>query len=513
MNRVIRCDVQNEFIRGAGQVIGAAGSHDDVELELAFSPVWEGTAKSVVWFDALGENPVITQLGTDLLVSDTLDTYRVRVPAEAKAVEGDMRLTIRGVHTENGVETRAVVAATAGFRVLPALWDPLAEESADITPTRADQLRQELEAIKSDIVDAAHAARALEDTREARDEALTAQAASEAAQARAEEARTRAETAGASAQADREGAQEARAGAEAARDGALAARNDAQTAKTGADAAWDGAYAARTAAEAARDAARDRAADAAGSAASARAYSGRPPVPRGGTWWLWDAETGAYTDSGVSSELEGPPGVGVERAELTRGDHSPGNTDIYTITLTNGEKLEIPVYNGRNGLGVGDVLGVQFELTVPADAWDGGRAVVQDSRLLALGTYKYLLWPEESCREEALLCGVLAGDILESGSVALQCHRTPETELTLHVLRLQLAANSVLEFQGRDLAEILREVLLEVQERRQDCCETADDEEVLAMLESVFGRSETECQDNTATDEEVEEMLKEVFGP
>ena len=39
MNRIIQLDVRDEFISGAGQVIGAAGSHDDVELELSFSPM------------------------------------------------------------------------------------------------------------------------------------------------------------------------------------------------------------------------------------------------------------------------------------------------------------------------------------------------------------------------------------------------------------------------------------------------------------------------------------------
>ena len=157
-NRIIKCQVANEFITGTGQVIGAAGSHDDVELELEFSPMWEGTSKRIAWFDALGENPVITILTTNLLVPGTEDTYRVPVPPEAKAVEGNMMLTIRGAEVENGRETRAVVAATAMFVVLPARWDPFADESQDVTPSQADQLQAQLENIKSDIVGAVDAA-------------------------------------------------------------------------------------------------------------------------------------------------------------------------------------------------------------------------------------------------------------------------------------------------------------------------------------------------------------------
>lgn len=170
-NRIIRCAVENEFIRGAGVVIGAAGSHDDVELELSFSPMWEGTSKKIVWFDALNEQTVVTALTTNLLVPGNDNLYRVPVPGEAKAVEGDMKITIRGANVTGTTETRAVVAATACFKVLPALWDPLAVESGEPSASVSDQLQQELEDIKGDIVDAAKAADALEQTEAARDAA------------------------------------------------------------------------------------------------------------------------------------------------------------------------------------------------------------------------------------------------------------------------------------------------------------------------------------------------------
>lgn len=234
-NRIIKCEVQNEFIRGAGQVIGAAGSHDDVDLELTFSPMWDGTSKKIVWFDAVGENSVVTVLGTDLLVPGEDSVYRVPVPWEAKAVEGDMLLTIRGVHTENGVETRAVVAATASFRVLPAVWDPLAVESTDVTPSQADQLQQEIEDIKSDIVEAAKAA----------------------------------DSAGAAAAS----ATAAAGSASAAAESAATATTQASNAAGSASAAFD-------------------------SAQTAKQYSGKPPIIQSGTWWTWNASEQKYEDTG-----------------------------------------------------------------------------------------------------------------------------------------------------------------------------------------------------------------------
>lgn len=235
MNRIIPCRVDNEFLRGAGVVIGAAGSHDDVELELSFSPMWDGTVKKVVWFDALGEHPVVTLLTTDLLVPGETDKYRVRVPVEAKAVEGDMQVTIRGTSASGGTETRAVVAATASFKVLPAVWDPLAVESSQPSASQADQLQQEIEDIKGDITAAAAAADAKE---------------------------------------------EAAAGAAAAFAGADRAASSARDAS-------DSAVAAAESAE-----------SAAACAQTAVQYAGHPPVIQAGTWWTWNAAARKYEDTG-----------------------------------------------------------------------------------------------------------------------------------------------------------------------------------------------------------------------
>lgn len=246
MNRIIRCEVDNEYIRGAGVVIGAAGSHDDVELELCFSPMWDGTSKKLVWFDALGEQAVVTALTTDLLVPGEDNLYRVPVPVEAKAVEGDMQVTIRGTVVNGDVETRAVVAATASFQVLPALWDPLAVESGEPTASVSDQLQGEIEAIKQDIVAAAAAATSATKAATSAGEAATSAA---VAGTRAASAETRASQAAASAS------------------------------------------------------------EAAASAQTAVQYSGKPPVIRTGTWWTWNAGTQAYEDTGYAARGQrGEPG-------------------------------------------------------------------------------------------------------------------------------------------------------------------------------------------------------------
>ena len=158
MRRIIECQVTDEYVRGDRMVVGAAGSHNDVALRLAFSPMWAGTARSIVWKDALGGNPIVTVLGTDLLETGETEVYIVPIPAEPKAYAGDMSMTIKGAVVDGDKETSATLTARAFFAVMESDWDEDAEGTQDITPTQAEQFQAQLEAIKDDIANAAKAA-------------------------------------------------------------------------------------------------------------------------------------------------------------------------------------------------------------------------------------------------------------------------------------------------------------------------------------------------------------------
>lgn len=158
MRRIIECQVTDEYVRGSGMVVGAAGSHNDVALRLAFNPMWAGTARSIVWKDALGGNPIVTVLGTDLLETGETEVYIVPIPAEPKAYAGDMSMTIKGAVVDGDKETSATLTARAFFTVMESDWDEDAENTQDITPTQAEQFQAQLEAIKDDIANAAKVA-------------------------------------------------------------------------------------------------------------------------------------------------------------------------------------------------------------------------------------------------------------------------------------------------------------------------------------------------------------------
>lgn len=223
----------------------------------------------------------------------------------------------------------------------------------------------------------------------------------------------------------------------AAEEAALSAAQDALDAK----AASTDAQASKAAAETAEGNAKTSAESAAASAESAQQYSGKPPKPQDGTWWIWNAETGQYEDTQIGCELVGPQGVGIQDIVLTSGDHSPGTSDVYTVMLTDGSTKTISVYNGRNGTGAGDVLGIAFDLVLPVSGWSDGVLTISDSHLLAQAKYKYFLGADEASKEEFIDCGVQPKDVTTDGVIVFTNKEDPTMDLTVNVIRLELGAN------------------------------------------------------------------------
>lgn len=228
----------------------------------------------------------------------------------------------------------------------------------------------------------------------------------------------------------------AQQGAEAANTSAQSAKQDAISAKQAAETASSSAVSSSASASAS-------ATSAAQSATSAQQFSGKPPRPdqTTKTWWIWDAENEVYVDSHIGSEIAGPQGVGITDIELISGDHSPGTADIYAVELTDGTSYNISVWNGRNGEGAGDVLGISFDLTLPASGWQNNSITIANANLIALAAYKYYLAPYESSRETYLDCNVFGNDISTTGYITFTCDTEPDVNLSVNVVRFELSAN------------------------------------------------------------------------
>lgn len=201
----------------------------------------------------------------------------------------------------------------------------------------------------------------------------------------------------------------------------------------------------KTAAEQAKAAAEISAQEAAISASQAQQYSGKPPKPQNGTWWIWDASSGDYYDTKISCELEGPIGIGIDDIQLTSGDHSPGSTDIYTIHLTDGSSYNISVYNGLNGTGAGDVLGISFDLVIPMTGWKDYSITIADNRLLAKATHKYFLSADAACKDEFIDCNVQPKDITTTGFISFTCDTVPIMDITVNLIRFELSGNGAIQ--------------------------------------------------------------------
>ena len=227
---------------------------------------------------------------------------------------------------------------------------------------------------------------AVEDTKANAQAAQEAQEAAETAQGLAETAKTEAEAAASGVAEDAQAAEQAKGAAIAAQQAAETAGGNAETSATGAatsasqasqsasDASGSATAAAGSATTASQAASNAQSAQTLAETAKAGAEAARDAIVN----MLVEAitlETGqpATVSKSLVDQVykltfglpkgktgatgaTGPQGVSVESIQLTNGNHAPGTTDTYTITLSDGSAFQFTVYNGANGTGAGDFM-------------------------------------------------------------------------------------------------------------------------------------------------------------
>ena len=227
---------------------------------------------------------------------------------------------------------------------------------------------------------------AVEDTQANAQAAQEAKEAAEAAQGLAETAKTEAEAAASGVAEDAQAAEQAKEAAIAAQQAAETAGGNAETSATGAatsasqasqsasDASGSATAAAGSATTASQAASNAQSAQTLAETAKAGAEAARDAIVN----MLVEAitlETGqpATVSKSLVDQVykltfglpkgktgatgaTGPQGVSVENIQLTSGNHAPGTTDTYTITLSNDSTFQFTVYNGANGTGAGDFM-------------------------------------------------------------------------------------------------------------------------------------------------------------
>lgn len=144
MNRTITVNVVKEFARQDSQNGGIQGSGNVDHLRLRFSEDWDGYAKTCIFWDANGENPVKVIVGADKLEDVTKDprTYIIDIPPEPLAIEGTYTVVIDGYLNGKRGRSETIRLKSNGAQIADDAGEP-----ADPTPSQAEQLQQEIEKI------------------------------------------------------------------------------------------------------------------------------------------------------------------------------------------------------------------------------------------------------------------------------------------------------------------------------------------------------------------------------
>ena len=168
MDGIIEVKVNGYSISKDNTCAGAQYESNSTKLRITFGENWDGFAKTITFWNALGENPVDIQLGTnlleDILVSSRV--YIVAIPGEAMTEAGEFNFVIQ--RYIDGAVKRTV---SDKLRVLTSPKAANSGEPTQPTPTIAEQLRAEMDAVLGDIADARQSAVDADEAREKAEEA------------------------------------------------------------------------------------------------------------------------------------------------------------------------------------------------------------------------------------------------------------------------------------------------------------------------------------------------------
>ena len=155
MDRIIEVRVRGNFLTKDNNMAGVQHEANVTSLRISFDEGWDGYAKKVTWWDALGQNPVALTLTTNLLedVSQSTRVYLAPIPGEPLAQAGWCSFVVDGY--ADGKRSRSV---SDRLMVKAAPFVENAAEPADPTPSQAEQLQAEIDSIQATIQNAAQSA-------------------------------------------------------------------------------------------------------------------------------------------------------------------------------------------------------------------------------------------------------------------------------------------------------------------------------------------------------------------
>lgn len=93
---------------------------------------------------------------------------------------------------------------------------------------------------------------------------------------------------------------------------------------------------------------------------------------------------------------------------------------------------------GRTAAGLEDVQHTGMTVTLPCANWNGRAQTIHHELLLANDMYWYFVCGDADCFMECSDAGIKADNITVNGQATFRCEITPERDLTVNILRLEV---------------------------------------------------------------------------
>lgn len=144
MDRLIEIKINGSHLTKDNLYAGVQGEANVTALRIEFDESWDGYMKTVVFWDAKGENPVKRILNADML-EDAANSriYRCMIPAEPLAEAGECTIIVDGY-----VEGKRPRTIPVKLKVRPAPDSENAAAPTDPTPSQAEHLQEQIDTLE-----------------------------------------------------------------------------------------------------------------------------------------------------------------------------------------------------------------------------------------------------------------------------------------------------------------------------------------------------------------------------
>lgn len=88
--------------------------------------------------------------------------------------------------------------------------------------------------------------------------------------------------------------------------------------------------------------------------------------------------------------------------------------------------------------GLKDTQHTGITVTLPAAGWSGRAQTIQNEFFIADGSHWYFVCGDADCFMNCSDSGVKADNVTENGMMRFRCEITPEVDLTVNILRLEV---------------------------------------------------------------------------